>query len=128
MTTVPPERSRVHRIAGITVAVILALLALGLAFAIYTTFFTFRDPNGQLASICAGTQAVGTHCSSSFLNAICFIGYAVCLFGWGVPIAFMVMRLIQKRRAWFWPLIAIVVVYIGYFILTAILGGGYPPA
>jgi branched-subunit amino acid ABC-type transport system permease component len=127
MTTAPPERSRVHRVTGITVGVILALLALGLAFAIYTTFFTFRDPSGELASVCASAQTVGTHCSQSFLDTICYIGYAVCLFGWGIPVGFMVVRLIQKRRAWYWPLIAIAVVYLGYFLLTAILGAGYPP-
>ncbi len=127
MTTAPPERSRAYRIAGIAVGAILALLALGLAFGIYTTFFTFREPSGQLAGLCAASTVSGTHCSQSFLDTICFIGYAVCLFGWGIPVGFMVVRLIQKRRAWYWPLIAIAVVYVGYFILTAILGAGYTP-
>ena len=127
MTTAPPERSRTHRITGIVVGVILALLALGFAFSIYVQFFAFLDPKTGLATSCSGIDADGTHCNQSFLSAMVLIGYAVCLFGWGLPVGFMVVRLIQKRRAWYWPLISVVVIYAGYFILTAVIGNGYLP-
>jgi hypothetical protein len=124
MTSAPPTSSRARRIIGITVGIVLALLAFALAFGIYTTFFEFRNPSGELVKSCTGA-ATGTHCSQSYLDALCYIGYAVCLFGWGIPIAFMVARFIQRRRAWYLPLISIAVVYVGYFILTAIIGNGY---
>jgi purine-cytosine permease-like protein len=127
MTTAPPERSRTHRITGITVSVILALLTLTFAFSIYVQFFAFLDPTTGLPTACSAAKTVGTHCSQSFLSTIVLVGYAVCLFGWGLPVGFMVVRLIQKRRAWFWPLISLPVIYAGYFILTAVLGTQYLP-
>ena len=124
MTSAPPAPSRSRRVVGLVVGTLLALVALGLAFSIYTTFFGFRDPNGELVQSCTGTQT-GTHCNQGYLDLLCSIGYAVALFGWGIPTAFMAVRFIQKRRAWFFPLISIGVVYLGYFILTAIIGNGY---
>ena len=69
--------------------------------------------------------ASGASCDQGFLNTICYIGYALCLFGWGLPVGFMVVRFIQRRRAWFLPLISIGVVVIGFYVLLAILGRGY---
>lgn len=128
MTTAPPERSRTHRRTGIAVSVILAVIALGFAFSIYVQFFAFRDATTGLPTTCSTAQVVGTHCSESFLSTIVLVGYAVCLFGWGIPIGFMVIRLIQRRHAWFWPLISLPVIYAGYFTLTAVLGTQYLPA
>jgi hypothetical protein len=127
MTTAPPERSRTHRIAGIAVGVILAVLTLGFAFSIYVAFFSYLDPTIGLAPSCAAQTVSGTHCSPTFLSSMVLIGYAVCLFGWGLPVGVMIIRLIQRRRAWFWPLISLPVIYAGYFILTAVLGTQYLP-
>ena len=124
MTSAPPAPSRSHRVIGLVVGIVLAVLALSLAFGIYATFFGFRDPAGELVRSCTATPS-GTHCNQGFLDAMCSIGYAVALFGWGIPTGIMVARFIQKRRAWFLPLISIAVVYIGYFVLTAIIGNGY---
>lgn len=128
MTTAAPERSPRHRTAGIVVGVALAIIALGFAFLIYVQFFAYADPTAGLPASCRATDADGTHCSQSFLNAMILIGYAVCLFGWGLPAGFMVVRLIQRRRAWFWPLLSIPIIYIGFFVITAVLGTQYLPA
>lgn len=125
--TTAPERSRTHRISGIVVGVFLALIALGFTFSIYVQFFVYLDPHVGLAANCTRVAASGTHCSPSFLSTMVLVGYAICLFGFGLPVGFMVVRLIQKRRAWFWPLISLVVVYVGFFIVTAVLGGQYLP-
>jgi hypothetical protein len=122
MTSAPPAPSGSNRIAGLVVGVLLALLALGIAFGIYTEFFILRDPSGSIVKNCV---ASGASCDQGFLNTICYIGYALCLFGWGLPVGFMIVRFIQHRRAWFFPLISIGVVVIGFYILLAILGRGY---
>jgi hypothetical protein len=124
MTSAPAAPSRSRRIVGIVVGVLLALAALSLAFGIYATFFGFRDPSGALVASCTAAQTA-TQCNQGYLDLLCYIGYAICLFGWGVPIGFMVARMIQKRRAWPFPVISIAVVYIGYFVLTALIGSGY---
>ena len=118
----PPEQSRSRRVTGIVVGILLALLALGIAFGIYTEFFTLRDPSGPVVKNCI---ASGAECSQAFLNTICYIGYGLCLFGWGLPVGFMVVRFIQRRRAWFLPLISIGAIVLGFYILLAILGRGY---
>jgi hypothetical protein len=123
MTSAPPP-SRSRRITGIVVGIVLALLALAIAFGVYATFFGFRDPSGELVRSCTAAQT-GTVCNQGFLDLLCYLGYAIALFGWGVPVGFMVVRFIQRRRAWFFPLISMAVVYIGYFVLTAIIGNGY---
>ena len=116
-----------RRIVDITVAVILAALGLALAFGIFVQFSAFLDPTGDLVRSCAGSSAAGTRCSPSFLQTLCYLGYAICLLGWGVPFGFMVARIIQNRLAWYWPAIGIVVVYLGYFALVAGIGAGYLP-
>jgi hypothetical protein len=117
-----PASSGSHRVTGIVVGTLLALLALGIAFGIYVEFFNLRDPAGPVVKNCI---ASGASCDQGFLNTMCYIGYALCLFGWALPVGFMVVRLIQRRRAWFWPLISNGVVVVGFYILLAILGRGY---
>ena len=122
MSTAPPAPSPTRRVAGIVVSILLALLALGIAFGIYTEFFTLRDPAGDVVKNCV---ASGARCDQGFLNTICYVGYALSLFGWGLPVGFMIARFIQRRRAWFLPLISIAVIVVGFYILLAILGRGY---
>lgn len=122
MTSARPAPSRSRRVAGLVVGGVLALLALGIAFAIYTEFFTLRDPAGSLVHTCV---ASGARCDQNLLDTICYLGYALCLFGWGVPFGFMVARVIQRRRAWFFPLLSIAAVVSGFYLLLAILGRSY---
>ena len=124
MSTVAPAppRTRTRRIVDIVVGILLALLAGVVAFGFYTVFFSLRDPSGTIATQCASS---GATCDQGLLNTICYIGYAVCLFGWGLPVGFMIVRFILNRLAWFFPLISIVVVIAGFYILLAILGQNY---
>ena len=55
MTTAPPERSRTHRVTGIVVGVLLALLALGFAFSIYVQFFAFHRSEDRAVDELRGT-------------------------------------------------------------------------
>lgn len=104
------------------IGIAIALLALGIAFGFYAEFYALRLPDGPLAT---GCSAVSSHCSQSYLDTICIIGYALCLFGWALPVGLMVVRFIRNRRAWFLPLISIGAIVIGSYILIAILGKGY---
>jgi hypothetical protein len=122
MTSAPPAPNRPRRIAGIVVGIVFALASLGVAFAIYTTFFTYRDPSGPIVTACV---ASGAHCDQGLLNTICYIGYALCLFGWAIPVGFMLVRFVQKRRAWYLPLLPIPIVLIGFYVLVFILGRSY---
>ena len=122
MPSALPAPSRSRRVTGIVVGILLALLALGIAFGIYTEFFTLRDPSGPVVKNCISS---GAECDQGFLNTICYIGYGLCLFGWGLPVGFMIARFIQRRRAWFLPLISIGAIVLGFYILLAILGRGY---
>src|SRR5438128_285624 len=122
MTTAAPRRSRTRRTVDVVVGIVLALLALFVAFAFYVQYFALRDPSGTLASNCA---ASGARCDQGFLDLICYIGYAVCIFGWALPVGFMVVRFVRNRLAWFFPLISMVVLVVGFYLLIAILGRGY---
>lgn len=127
MTTAAPERSRTRRITGTVIGVILALIALGFAFPIYPRFFVFLGPTLGLAASCTNVAASGTQCSPGFLSTLVLVGDAACLFGFGLPVGFIVVRLILKRRAWYWPLISPVLVNVGFFIITASRGNQHPP-
>lgn len=121
MTIATAERPRL-RVVDMAVGIVLGLIALGVAFAFYTVFFSLRDPAGSIATSCASSGAV---CDQNFLNTICYLGFALCLFGFAIPVGFMVVRILQRRRAWFLPLISIVVIVVGFYVLLFILGRGY---
>jgi hypothetical protein len=122
MTTAVPGRSRTSLIVDRVAGILIALVALGIAIALYTAFFAFRAPAGPLATNCAASGAV---CDQGFLNTICYIGYALCIFGWLVPTVLMLVRFIQRRLAWFLPLISIGVLLIGFYVLLFVLGRNY---
>jgi Na+-transporting NADH:ubiquinone oxidoreductase subunit NqrD len=104
-----------------------ALAALGFAVPIYLQFFVFHDSTLGLAASCTNATASGTQCGPGFLSTLVLVGYTACLFGFGLPVGFTVVRLIRKRRAWYWPLISLVLVRVGFVIITAVRGNQYRP-
>jgi hypothetical protein len=124
MTTTPPERSRAARTIDLVVGIILALLTglIGLVMLGYMTQL------GQLSTLCDGVDPDGTRCSPGFLGAMGVLGTAIVVLGWFLPTGFLVVRALQRRWVFFLPIVSLVVMVAGYFLVTAVLGGAYLPA
>jgi hypothetical protein len=125
MTTPRPERSRTTRIIDLVVGIALTVIAalIGLVMLAYVTQL------GQLSAVCTGLTPEGTRCDPGFLGAMGVLGTAIVVLGWFLPAGFLVVRAIQRRLVFFLPVVALVVMYAGYLLVSALLGAAYlPPA
>jgi hypothetical protein len=108
-------------VVGIALTVLGALV--GLVMLAYITQL------GQLSALCEGIPADGTRCDPGFLGGMGILGTAVVVLGWFLPAGFLVVRAIQRKLVFFLPIVAIVVMYAGYVLVSALLGSAYlPPA
>jgi hypothetical protein len=123
--TTPPERSRAARTVDLAVGITLTVIAalIGLIMLAYVTQL------GQLSAVCEGIAPDGTRCSPDLLGGMGILGTAIVVLGWFLPAGFLIVRILQKRRVFFLPIISILVMIAGYFVVTAVLGSAYlPPA
>jgi hypothetical protein len=123
MTTTPPARRRALVVVDIAVGVAIALLGLLLSLYIVASYEQYRT----LATTCTGITPTGTECDQGFLDGALAIGYAVTVLGWLLTSGMFVVQVIRRRLAWFWPLIGMVVVYVAFWIVTAVVGSAYIP-
>lgn len=125
MTTPRPERNRALRITDLVVGILLTLLAalIGLIM------LAFMGELAKLTALCEGVAPDGMRCEPGFLGAMGILGTAIVVLGWFLPAGFLAVRAIQRKWVFFLPIISVVVMFAGYFLVTALLGSAYlPPA
>lgn len=123
--TTPPERSRAARaidlVAGIALTVVAALIGL--------VMLAYVAQLGRLSAVCEGIAPDGMRCSPDLLGGMGVVGTAIVVLGWFLPAGFLIVRALQRRRVFFLPIISVLVMIAGYFVVTAVLGSAYlPPA
>lgn len=93
------------------VAVGALALVFGLVFGLYLlgSYFVFSQPR------CSG-------CDTGPLTAYVIVGIGLTLLLYGLGLGFFVVRMIQRRYGWYFPVIALVLMYLTFFILAALVG------
>lgn len=61
-------------------------------------------------------------CDQGVLALILILGLALVILSWAVTTGLFIVRLMQKRYAWFWPLLGIGIVLLGLVIVIALVG------
>jgi hypothetical protein len=111
------------RIVDAVVAGVIALLG---AF-IGVTILAFVGQLSALSALCEGVQADGLSCNAGYLGGITVLGMAIVVFAWALSAGFALVRIIQRRMAWWLPLVGIVAMIAGFY-LVALLAAAYQPA
>jgi hypothetical protein len=122
MTTAPdrPPLRKLDLAAGIVLALIGALIGF--------VMLAYMGQLPQLAAVCEGVPVDGLRCSPDFLNTITIVGYGIVIFAWFLSFGFFVVRVLRRRIGFFWPIIGVVVMILGYYLVLIILSASYQPA
>jgi hypothetical protein len=123
-TTPPAARRSPLNILDLVVGIVLTLVT-GL---IGLIMMQLMSQLGQLSAECAGIAADGTRCSTDFLTGIGILGTAIVVFGWFLPLGFLVVRAVRRRIVFFLPLIGFVVMIAGYYLVLALISANYLPS
>lgn len=51
---------------------------------------------------------------------------AVIIFGWAIPSGMFVVRAIQRRYAFYWPIIGIIIIVVAFYAGSAVIGNTVP--
>ena len=113
------ERNRGLVILDVLVSISLAIFAIVLGFAIVVTAGLY--PN-DLATYCADRPATGINCSSDFVTAVAYGVNGLSIFAVALSIGMMVVRFVQRRYGWYWPLIGSAVALVAIYAGTALVG------
>ena len=122
-STSPSSRSPLVRGIDIAVGVVIALFGVVLGLGIVALYQQLTG----LSAACDGIAADGTRCSPAFLATMTNLGIAIVVFGWGLTTGMLVVRLIQKRLVWYWPLIGLAVLVASFYLISLVLGSSYLP-
>jgi hypothetical protein len=101
--------SRLRRGATIAIGAVVALLGMVVGFSLvlqtlrYSAFGEACAPDG---------------CSTGLLTTILIVGVGLIIFGWAITTGLFVVRLMQRRRAWFWPPLGILIVIAAFYLTT----------
>jgi hypothetical protein len=101
------------------VSVALAIFTIVLGFAIVVTAGLYP---GDLAAYCASRPVTGLSCSNDFVTAVTFGVNGVTIFAVALSIGMMVVRFVQKRYGWYWPLVGAAVALVSIYAGTALVG------
>ncbi|CAN5529035.1 hypothetical protein BH09ACT4_BH09ACT4_22090 [soil metagenome] len=125
MTTTPsPARRTPLAIFDIVVAVVLALIGALIGYVFLAYFAQFA----ALADSCSGVAGDGLRCAPGFLATMQILGYAVVIFGWFVTTGFIVVRILRRKPVFFLPLLAVLIMIVGFYVLLGLVSGLYLPA
>ncbi|MDQ2699493.1 MAG: hypothetical protein M3Y46_11935, partial [Actinomycetota bacterium] len=120
----PRECSRVVRTLDLIIGIVLTLIAALVGI----TMLAFVGQLGQLATACAGVTPDGMRCEPGFLGAMGILGTAIVVLGWFLPAGFLIVRAIRRQLVFFLPIVAIVVMIAGYYLVVLLLGTAYVPS
>ncbi len=111
MTTTPPAKKPlrvVDLVAGLALSVLGALIGF--------IMLGYMAQLSQLSGICEGVDVEGVRCSPGFLGAMTVVGLAIVVFAWFLTFGF------------FLPLVGIVAMIAGYYLVLIILAASYQPS
>lgn len=108
-TVAPSRRPRVLVVLDVLVASVALIFGLVLGLYLLGSYFVFSQPR------CSG-------CDTTQLNIYVIIGIGLTLLIYGLGLGFFVVRQIQRRYGWYFPLAALVLMYVVFFILAALIG------
>ena len=120
MSSIPdsPRRNVVRVTIDIVVSVI--LLAFGAVLALlvlgYAALF------GGITANCGTGPFEGLQCNNTVLSITVFVLMAVTILSYFVAIGMVVVSIIRKRLTFWWPLGAIVVIVVSFYIAAWIAG------
>jgi hypothetical protein len=124
MTTTPPPAKKplrvVDLVAGLALSVLGALIGL--------IMLGYMAQLSQLSGICEGVDVEGARCSPGFLGAMTVAGIAIVVFAWFLTFGFFIVRVVRRRVGFFLPLVGIVVMIAGYYLVLIILAASYQPS
>jgi hypothetical protein len=123
MTTPPPAKKPlriVDLVAGLALSVLGALIGF--------IMLGYMAQLSQLSGVCEGVDADGVRCSPGFLGAMTVIGLAIVVFAWFLTFGFFIVRVVRRRVGFFLPLLGIVAMILGYYLVLIILAASYQPS
>jgi hypothetical protein len=107
-------------IAGIILLLIAALI--GFIMLAYTAQFS------QLGTVCEDVPVDGMRCNPDFLNVATIAGIGIVIFAWFLSLGFFIVRVLRRRLAFWVPLVGVVAMIAGFYLISAVLGASYLPA
>ena len=123
MTTPPPARKPL-RIVDLVIGIVLAVIG-GL---IGTVMLAYMGQLSEVAVICEGVPADGLRCNPTYLSAVTVIGVGIVIFAWFLSTGFFIVRVLRRQLAFFVPIIGVVAMILGYYLVLILLSTGYQPA
>jgi hypothetical protein len=120
-TTPTPGRPRNPVLVTVDILAGIVLIVIGVALSIGVVFTVGQFP--ALVSECGSAAPGGVPCEAGGLvSTVALIVIAIAVFAAALGLGFFVVRLIQKRLAFYWPLLGIVVTIAALYIGSAIVG------
>ena len=101
-------RSRPLVILDLSVGIFIALFGLVVSWGIILTALSL--PGNYIGG------------NTSLASTISTVWVAVAIFGWALSSGMFIVRAIQRRYAFFWPIIGIIIVVLSFYIGAFILG------
>jgi hypothetical protein len=118
-----PRRTPLQ-IADIVAGIVLLLIAMYIGF----IMLAYTTQLGSLSSECAGIDPDGMRCSPAFLSAMTIVGTGIIVYAWFLAAGFLIVRAIRRKIVFFLPIIAVVVMIAGFYLVTALVGTSYLPS
>lgn len=94
------------------------LFVIGMAL----TTVAWAGAYGTIADQCGAGPYAGIQCNSTVLGIVVFALYAIGIVGAFVAIGMVIVNLIRKRYTFSWPLGALVIMIVAFYIGTWLVG------
>jgi hypothetical protein len=123
-TPPPPAAKRTPlQLFDIVAGILLLIVAMLIGF----IMLAYITQLGSLSSECDGVDPDGMRCSPGFLSAMGVLGTGIVVFAWFLAAGFLIVRIIRRRIVFFLPIVAVVVMIAGFYLVTALVGSSYLP-
>lgn len=111
-TAARPRRRPVLAVLDVAVGAVALLFGLVLGLYALGTYFVFSSPR------CSG-------CDTGPLAVYVIVGIGLTVLIYGLGLGFFVVRMIQRRYGWYFPVAALVLLYAVFFVIAALVGAWY---
>jgi len=104
------RRSRPLVVLDLTLGILVALVGIVFSWGIILTALSL--PGNYIGG------------NESLLSTITTLWIAFAIFGWAISTGMFIVRAIQRRYAFYWPIIGIIIVVLSFYLGAFILGNG----